>query len=111
VFSDLTPVRYMTANELSTPYYNDLKPGFLGTEFKDGIKYIVTGNNMKDLYDVATAHYNDLIDTPQGQMYLRDFKRQGMNDEQARNAFINMIAQSQIDRTIRPQYTPDPYWA
>ena len=66
---------------------------------------------MKDLYDVATAHYNDLIDTPQGQMYLRDFKRQGMNDEQARNAFINMIAQSQIGRTIRPQYTPDPYWA
>lgn len=111
VFSDLTPIRYMTANELSTPYYNDLKPGFLGTEFKDGIKYIVTGNNMKDLYDVATAHYNDLIDTPQGQMYLRDFKKQGMNDEQAQNAFINMIAQSQIDRTIRPQYTPDPYWA
>jgi hypothetical protein len=30
------------------------------------------------------------------------------NEEKAREAFTDMIAQSQIDRTLRPTLTPDP---
>ena len=32
VFSDITPVRYMTADELSNPYFSNLKPSSLGSE-------------------------------------------------------------------------------
>ena len=71
VFEDISPVKFMTANQLSNPYFDNLKPGSLGVQWKDGVKYQVTGNNMDDLYAVANAHYNDLINTPQGQKYYQ----------------------------------------
>ena len=110
IFDDISPVMYMSANELSQKYFDDLKPGYLGTVWKDGAKYNVTGNNMEDLYSVASAHYNDLVNTPQGKEYYRQFLEQTGNADEAKNAFINMIAQSHIDRTRRPTYTIDPYW-
>lgn len=111
IFDDITPVAYMNLNELSTPYFNDLKPGFLGTEYVNGTRYIKTGNNEEDLLEVATAKFNDLIDTPQGQMYFQEYlDRNGGNVEVAKNQFINAVAQSQIDRTRRPNYTPDPVY-
>lgn len=109
VFDDITPVAFMNANELSTPYFNDLKRGFLGTKYINGTRYIVTGNNMDDLYQVASAKFNDLIDTPQGRKYYESFvRRNGGDTEAAKNQFVDMIAQSQIDRTIRPEYEVDP---
>jgi hypothetical protein len=39
VFEDISPVRYMTANQLSNPYFDNLKPGSLGVQWKDGVKY------------------------------------------------------------------------
>lgn len=111
VFDDITPVAYMNLNELSTPYFNDLKPGFLGTEYVNGTRYIKTGNNEEDLLAVATAKFNDLIDTPQGQMYFQEYlERNGGDVEGARDQFINAVAQSQIDRIRRPNYTPDPVY-
>lgn len=109
IFDDITPVAYMNLNELSTPYFNDLKPGFLGTEYVNGTRYIVTGNNMEDLLSVANAKFNDLIDTPQGQKYYEEFlDRNAGNAEAAKQQFINAVAQSQIDRTRRPKYDVDP---
>lgn len=108
IFDDVTPVAYMNLNELSTPYFNDLKAGFLGTDYVDGTRYIVTGNNIEDLVAVATAKFNDLIDTPQGQMYYQEYLQQTGDPEAAREIFINAVAQSQIDRTRRPTYTVDP---
>lgn len=109
VFDDITPVAFMNANELSTPYFNDLKRGFLGTKYINGTRYIVSGNNMDDLYQVASAKFNDLIDTPQGRKYYESFiRRNGGDVEAAKSQFVDMIAQSQIDRTIRPDYEVDP---
>lgn len=109
IFDDVTPVAYMNLNELSTPYFNDLKPGFLGTEYVNGTRYIVTGNNMEDLLSVANAKFNDLIDTPQGQKYYEEFlDKNAGNAEAAKQQFINAVAQSQIDRTRRPKYDVDP---
>lgn len=109
IFDDITPVAYMNLNELSTPYFNDLKQGFLGTDTINGTRYIVTGNNMEDLMSVASAKFNDLIDTPQGQKYYEEFLAQnGGNAEAAKSQFINAVAQSQIDRTLRPKYDVDP---
>lgn len=108
IFDDITPVAYMNLNELSNPYFDNLKPGFLGTDYVNGTRYIVTGNNMPDLLEVATARFNDLIDTPQGQMYYQEYLQQTGDPEAAREIFINAVAQSQIDRTRRPTYTVDP---
>lgn len=111
VFEDISPVKFMTANQLSNPYFDNLKPGSLGVQWKDGVKYQVTGNNMDDLYAVANAHYNDLINTPQGQKYYQQMlKNTGGDADAARQQFIDMIASSQIDRTRRPQLTVDPLW-
>lgn len=109
IFDDITPVAYMTLNELSTPYFNDLKPGFLGTDYVNGTRYVVTGNNMEDLMAVATAKFNDLIDTPQGQKYFEEYLAMNNGDANAaKSQFINAVAQSQIDRTRRPKYDVDP---
>lgn len=111
VFEDISPVKFMTANQLSNPYFDNLKPGSLGVQWKDGVKYQVIGNNMDDLYAVANAHYNDLINTPQGQKYYQQMlKNTGGDADAARQQFIDMIASSQIDRTRRPQLTVDPLW-
>ena len=60
---------------------------------------------------IANARYNDLINTPQGQKYYEQFLRQNNgNTDKAREAFINMIADSQIDRTLRPNREVDPVW-
>lgn len=109
IFDDITPVAYMNLNELSTPYFNDLKPGFLGTDYVNGTRYIVTGNNMEDLMAVATAKFNDLIDTPQGQKYFEEYLAMNNGDANAaKSQFINAVAQSQIARTRRPKYDVDP---
>ena len=108
IFDDITPVAYMNLNELSTPYFNDLKAGFLGTDYVNGTRYIVTGNNVEDLMAVATAKFNDLIDTPQGRMYYQEYLQQTGDPDTAKQMFINAVAQSQIDRTRRPTYTVDP---
>lgn len=109
IFDDITPVAYMNLNELSAPYFNDLKPGFLGTDYVNGTRYIVTGNNMEDLMAVATAKFNDLIDTPQGQKYFEEYLAMNNGDANAaKSQFINAVAQSQIDRTRRPKYDVDP---
>ena len=83
IFDDITPVAYMNLNELSTPYFNDLKPGFLGTDYVNGTRYVVTGNNMEDLMAVATAKFNDLIDTPQGQKYFEEYLAMNNGDANA----------------------------
>lgn len=111
IMEELSPVRYMTANQLSNPYFDNLKPGSLGSKFVDGIKYNVTGNNYQDLLAVAKAHYNDLINTPQGKKYYEQFlKNNNGNEQAAAEQFTDMIAQSQIDRTLRPKLDVDPVW-
>lgn len=111
IMNDLAPVEYMTANQLSNPYFDNLRPGMLGSKFVDGVKYNITGNNYQDLLSVAKAHYNDLIKTPQGRKYYEQFLKQNNGDEEkATEQFTDMIAQSQIDRTIRPNMTVDPVW-
>ena len=111
VFEDITPIEYMNANQLSNAYFDNLKAGTIGSTWRDGVKYTVTGNTVEDLRAVADAHMNDLIATPQGRMYMRDFLRKNNGDEEAAIAdFRDMIVASQMDRTLRPTLTVDPAW-
>lgn len=111
VFDDITPVAYLDANTLSNKYFDNLKQGYIGSNYENGIKYNYYGNTREDLMQIANARYNDLINTPQGQKYYEQFLRQNNgNTDKAREAFINMIADSQIDRTLRPNREVDPVW-
>lgn len=101
VFSDITPVKWMSANELSDPYFDSLKPSSLGSYTRNGIVYDRTGIDYNTLYGIASARFNDLVATPQGQKYYRDLLRNtNGNQEQAKQAFIGMIADSQRDRLL-----------
>lgn len=110
VFSDITPIKWMSANELSDPYFNNLEPSSLGPVMKNGILYDRTGISYNTLYDIASARFNDLIATPQGQKYYRDLLRSNNgNQDAAKQAFIGMIADSQRDRmrnvdTVNPVF-------
>lgn len=109
VFSDISPVKFMTANQLSNPYFDNLKPGDLGSVKQGGVLYRVKGISENDLYQVATQRFNDLVNTPQGQKYMNQFMQQTGGDvEASKEAFIHMIAQSQMDRTLRPDLEVDP---
>lgn len=109
IMNELAPVEYINANELSNKYFDNLRPGSLPDVWKNGIKYNAIGNTYEDLLAVAKSHQNDLINTPQGQQYYKQFLNQyGGDEDKAREAFTDMIAQSQIDRTLRPTLSPDP---
>ena len=110
VFSDITPVRYMTADELSNPYFSNLKPSSSGSVWKDGVKYNRASITYDTLYDIANARFNDLVSTPQGQKHYKEaLQATGGNEAAAREAFVGMIADSQRDRIIN-QDTVDPLW-
>ena len=111
VFSDISPIKYMTANELSNKYFDNLKPGDLGTVWRDGVKYRVIGNSLQDLETIYDTHENDLINSPQGKAYMRQFITANNGDiNKARDAFRNMIIASQMDRTLRPNLQVDQGW-
>lgn len=111
VFSDISPVKYMTANELSNKYFDNLKAGDLGTVWRDGVKYRAIGNSVKDLEAIYDTYENDLINSPQGKAYMRQFIAANNGDiESAREDFRSMILSSQMDRTIRPNLQVDQGW-
>lgn len=111
VLTEEAPVPYMTADTLSNPYYANLSKGFIKSVWQNGVRYLMKGNTTQDLEAVADAHMNDLIATPQGRMYMRDFLiRNGGDEEAARKDFRDMIVASQMDRTLRPELEVDPAW-
>lgn len=111
VFSDITPVKYMTANELSNKYFDNLKPGDLKPVWIDGIKYRQIGNSVQDLEAIYDTYENDLINSPQGREYMRQFIIDKNGDvSAARDAFREMIIASQMDRTRRPTLQVDQGW-
>ncbi len=110
VFDDLNPVPYMSAAELSKQYFDNLKPGALDPVYRNGIRYNRVGNTEGDLRAVAEAHQSDLINTPQGQMYYKQMlQRAGGDPALAQQMFKDMIVAANIDKTLRPTETVDPY--
>lgn len=99
IYNDVSPLAYKDIRELSDPYYAKLQKGYLYT--KGGYDYF--GNTLKDLEDVADAHLNDIVSTPEAQKHMQVYKqRTGANDAQAIEWFRDSIIESNIDRTIRP---------
>lgn len=110
VFNDITPIRYMTADEMSNPYFSNLKPSSLGSVWKDGVKYDRQGITYDTLYSIADARFNDLISTPQGKEYYKEaLQATGGDEAAAREAFVGMVADSQRDRIINKDDV-NPLW-
>jgi len=80
-------------------------------ESKNGIDYSIESITEQDLKNVADAHFNELVNTPQGQMmfkYYRDLAGGDNNpkaNEEARRMFNEAIADGQRRRI----YTKDDY--
>lgn len=110
IMTELSPLEWMNANQLSNVYFDNLKPSTLQSVYRNGVKYQRQGITYDTLKGIAEARFNDLIATPQGQMYYRDALRATGGDEvAAKEAFTTMIADSQRDRMFE-QATVDPYW-
>ncbi|NCB79899.1 MAG: hypothetical protein EOM41_08095 [Bacilli bacterium] len=60
----LTP--YQSLEELSSPYYKDLKPGYLDSVYEGGIKYDLIGNNEADLNQIASTNAGIIKSTEAG---------------------------------------------
>lgn len=104
---EATPMPYADLNELSKPYMDQLKPGFLRS---NGV-YDYTGIAASDLERVANAHLTDIANTPQGQMHMQMFMRNNPDatPEQALAWLRKSIIDSNQDRlienrTINPVY-------
>lgn len=105
---EATPMPYADLNELSKPYMDQLKPGFLRS---DGV-YDYTGIAASDLERVANAHLTDIANTPQGQMHMQMFMRNNPDatPEQALTWLRNAIIDSNQDRLIKNR-TINPLYA
>lgn len=104
---EATPMPYADLNELSKPYMDQLKPGFIGT---DGV-YDYTGIAASDLERVANAHLTNIANTPQGQMHMQMYMRNnpGATQEQALSWLRQAIIDSNQDRLVKNRDINDLY--
>ena len=91
-FSDTTPIAYKSVLELASPYYKDLQPHLIS----HGTRYDKYGITKEDIQSVANRSFNDIYNTPEGQMHMRTLmsKNPGMTPEQAKTALYNEVVQS-----------------
>jgi len=95
--------------EFSKEYFDNIKP-FEHTESKNGITYKVSEITENDLHRIADSHFNDLVNTAQGQLMYKLLKNQGMSDEEARSAFNDMVVSGNRDRLYHSDDYNDNYF-
>lgn len=106
IFNDVAPLPYKDIRELADPYYAKLQKGYLYTKGN----YDYFGNTLSDLENVADAHLNDIVNTPEAQKHMEIYKRNTKaSDAEAIQWLRNSIVESNIDRTIRPTREVNPF--
>ena len=100
---------YQNMAEFSKEYFDNIKP-FEHTESKNGITYKVSEITENDLHRIADSHFNDLVNTAQGQLMYKLLKNQGMSDEEARSAFNDMVVSGNRDRLYHSDDYNDNYF-
>lgn len=115
VWGKMSPTPFQNVATFGNPYFEGMKPN-VHRESRNGIDYSIESITEQDLKNVADAHFNELVNTPQGQMmfkYYRDLAGGDNNpkaNEEARRMFNEAIADGQRRRI----YTKDDYddqWA
>lgn len=76
IFSEISPIPYQTLQSIIDPYVKNIEESFYkGVDPNTGQRLpftnwmAVTENNIRD---ILNSRYNDIIQTPQGQMWYRD---------------------------------------
>lgn len=110
IWDKMSPTRITDVATFGNPYFEGMKPN-IHSESKNGVSYSVESITEDDLKNVANAHFNELVSTPQGQLmyaYYQDLaKTTGGN---ARDMFNQAI----VDGQRRRIYQKDDYddqWA
>ena len=103
VWDKMSPTPYQNMATFGNPYFEGMKPN-IKQESKNGIVYRVESITMDDLKNIADSHFNELVNTPQGNLmyqYYRDLVGGDNNpnaDLEAREMFNNAVADGQKRR-------------
>ena len=98
VWSRMSPTPYQNMAAFSKDYFDNLKP-FTRSASKNGVSYTKSEITEADLHNIADEHFNDLVNTPQGQlMYKMYLDQTGGDKAAARQAFNNAVVSGNKDR-------------
>lgn len=79
IFDEVSPIQYQTLQEIVNPYVKDIQETFYeNVDPNSGTRMPFTNwmaVTEKDVRDILNSRYNDIINTPQGQMWYRDIAR------------------------------------
>ena len=115
IWGRMSPTRITDMATFGNPYFEGMKPN-VHSESKNGIDFSVEEINEQDLRNVADAHFNELVSTPQGQLmykYYRDLAGGDNNpnaDAIARERFNNAVVDGQRRRIYRKDDYDDNYY-
>lgn len=97
VWDRMSPVPYQNMAEFSKAYFDNISP-IQRQATKNGINYTISEVTEPMLQDIANRHFNDLVNTPQGQLMYKMYKDQLGSDELARQAFNDAVVSGNLDR-------------
>ena len=98
VWNRMSPTPYQNMAVFSKDYFDNIKP-FTRSASKNGVSYTKSEITEQDLHNIADAHFNDLVHTPQGQlMYKMYLDQAGGNAAAARQAFNEAVVSGNRDR-------------
>ena len=105
VWDKMSPTRITDVATFGNPYFEGMKPN-IHSESKNGVSYSVESITEDDLRNVANAHFNELVSTPQGQLMYKYY--QDLADATGGNA-RDMFNQAIVDGQRRRIYQKDDY--
>lgn len=95
IWNRMSPVPYQNMSDFSKAYFEGIKP-IERHATKDGIQYTISEITPERLHQIADDHFNDLVNTPQGQLMYKMYKDKFGSDEAAREAFNNAVVSGNL---------------
>lgn len=97
IWDRMSPVPYQNMADFSKAYFDNISP-LQRSATKNGVTYTISEVTEPMLQDIADRHFNDLVQTPQGQLMYKYYKDVYGSDEAARAAFNNAVVSGNLDR-------------
>lgn len=97
VWNRMSPTPYQNMADFTKAYFDNISP-IQRQATKNGISYTVSEVTEDMLKDIADRHFNDLVNTAQGQLMFKMYKDIYGTDEAARKAFNQAVVSGNLDR-------------
>lgn len=97
IWDKMSATPYHNMADFSKSFFDNIAP-FERSRTKNGVSYTISEINPQDLYRIAEAHYNDLVNTPQGQLMYKMYRDRLGSDAAARQAFNDAVVAGNLDR-------------